>query len=208
MWFTSNILRILLLFSTLFSFCTSRPPECDARTRPPRSPSLLSCENVLWTLRQKAQQEPPGAYKWYGRHLDPCDQCVQLPTIIHFGRKRCAIAIDVDDEHDDEPSIFDLGDLWEALRDVIQVCWMRENHNGRGYPGGQVAWAGFVKGPTQGAGVLWNDTAVLGDEAKALWKNETEHWGNRTMSVLDLSEGWPDNAVGRGYVNTTNVETA
>ncbi|KAL8705553.1 MAG: hypothetical protein Q9201_001331 [Fulgogasparrea decipioides] len=204
----STILPILLLLSTLLSCCLSRPPECDARTRPPRRPSLISCDNLLWTLRNKADQEPPGAYKWYGRHLDPCDQCVELPAVIHFGRQQCAIVIDVDDEHEDDPSIFGLRDLWEALHDVIRVCWVQEFHNGRGYPGGQAAWAGFVRGMGQGSGVLWNDTAVLGAEAEGLWKNETERWGDRTMNVLDLSEGWPDNAVDDGHVGTVKVETA
>ena len=89
----------------------------------------------------------------------------------------------MDDAHDSELSIFGLNDLWQALNDVVGLCWLRERHNGKGYPGRQAAWAGFVKG--SGLGM-----EVLGSLRWAI--------GNRTTRVLDLREHGVESSGGRG----------
>ncbi len=179
----SSKVSTLLLLSTFLVLCASLAPRCDARTKPPSNPSFQECQDFLWSLSDKAHKEPTAAYKWYGRRLEPCDECVKLPTIVHFGRQKCAALIDIDDEHEDEISIFDLRDLWQALSDVVSVCWLGQRHNGLGFPGGHLAWAGFIKGITLGAEVMGIEMLRLG--------NGTERRGGRRVSVLDLSKGWP-----------------
>lgn len=61
---------------------------------------------------------------------------------MHIGKHKCATVIDVDDKHENELSIFDLRDLWQALNDVVSECWLKEGHNGSAYADSQVAWAG------------------------------------------------------------------
>jgi len=194
----TSIISTLLFLSTFFVLCASRTPKCDARTRPPTDPSFKDCQDFLWSLAIKAHREPTAAYRWYGRRLDPCDECVKLPTIIHHGRQKCAALIDVDDKHEDEVSIFGLRELWQALSDVVAVCWLGERHNGLGYPGGQ-AWAGFFKGTSLGSEVLGIEMVSLG--------NGTERRGGRRMSVLDLSEGWPHERAGVRTAWTANVKS-
>ena len=86
--------------------------------------------------------------------------------------------VDVDDGADETAlSIFGLGDLWEALEGVVQRCWLkgdvRKRCNGRGYPANFPAWAGFVRGVRGGGGGFGG-----------------LKMGNRTVSVIDLEEGW------------------
>jgi len=190
----SSEIPTILLLSTILLLCASRTPKCDARTRPPTDPSFQDCQDLLWSLSIKAHREPTAAYRWYGRRLDPCDECVKLPTIVHFGRQKCAALIDVDDKHDDEVSIFGLRELWQASSDVVAVCWLGQRHNGLGYPGGHMAWAGFVKGTSLASEVLGIEMVRLGDG--------TKRRGGRRVTILDLGEGWPRNT---GYVKTAGT---
>lgn len=111
--------------------------------------------------------------------------------------------VDVDDDDGEDEtalSIFGLTDLWEALEGVVQMCWLkgdvRKRCNGRGYPANFPAWAGFVRGK--------DGLAVVGGG-----RGGTRGWrvGNRTMSVIDLEEGWGGSA-SRGDDRTGGVETA
>ncbi|KAL8860179.1 MAG: hypothetical protein Q9178_003443 [Gyalolechia marmorata] len=143
-----------------------------------------------------AKQEPPHAYKFYGRNIGTCSECTDLPFKLLFGQSRCAVLIDVNDADEKALSIFGLRELHNALQGVLEECWLNRDPakrlNGRGYPGSMPAWAAFVKG----------DSHRLGDpEAMML--------GNRTLNVIDLSQGWPRNATSssRG-IGTVDVETA
>ncbi|KAL8829160.1 MAG: hypothetical protein Q9191_002173, partial [Dirinaria sp. TL-2023a] len=188
------LLTLFLLLSTVLTLSTSYPPriKCDTRSKPPKDPSFQDCSEFLWELSIKAHAEPQGSYKWYGREIDACTECVKLPTIIHIGTLKCATVIDVDDARETDLSIFGLTDLNAALSDVIGTCWLRQMHNGVGYPGAQAAWAGLIKGFTGlRLGGSVNDTLELEDGADALLRNEMERWRNRTVSVIDLSAGWP-----------------
>ncbi|KAL8730980.1 MAG: hypothetical protein Q9181_004475 [Wetmoreana brouardii] len=167
------MLTTFLLLSTFIIRCASRSPQCDSHTRAPRNPSVGDCQSFLRSLSIKAQ-EPGTIYKWFGRNIEPCDQCVQLPTIIQYGRFKCAALIDVDDEHETDVAIFDLGDVHQALLDLINVCWLAKGFNGRGYPGGQVVWAAFVEGIHPKLGIVGNGM------------KEMETWTNRTVSILNL----------------------
>ncbi|KAL8798472.1 MAG: hypothetical protein Q9182_006626 [Xanthomendoza sp. 2 TL-2023] len=157
-------LLISISISILLTLTTPAPPpprihnpariQCDPSTPRPTTPSLHTCDLFLALLSQKAHQEPPGAFKYYGRHMGSCPLCVNLPVIMHFGGNReCAALIAVDEEDAGEFSVFGLMDLWRALRDVVGVCWVGEGRNGRGYPGGMTAWAGFVNGGNGTRGV-------------------------------------------------------
>ena len=157
---------------SLFIPCQHCRIQCDARTQRPLKPSFQDCQDFLWALSVKSHQEPIGAFKWYGRNLGPCDDCVQLPTLVSFEGQRCAAVIDVDDKDRRDFSVFDLRELWQALSDVVKVCWLSEKHNGRGYPGSQTAWAGFVD--------------VGGAKSETLTKASSVR-GNRTLNILDLS---------------------
>ena len=102
--------------------------------------------------------------------------------------------VDVDDGEDETAlSIFGLGDLWEALEGVVQRCWLkgdvRKRCNGRGYPANFPAWAGFVRG-VMGGGGEFGGLKV----------------GNRTVSVIDLEEGWIGSA--RKGEERTGVDAA
>ena len=198
----SRILSILVLLSSFLTVCAWPPRvKCDRRTKPPTIPSFQDCESFLNELAIKSHLEPKGAYKYYGRDLDPCKECVRLPTIIHFGRRKCAALIDVDDDDEKSWSIFGLADLWQALSDMVAVCWLEKKHNGRGYPASQAAWAGFVRGVSPRTGFLENGT-------EASWMGLTEGWGNRTVNVIDLTDGWPESGSGGGNVESHSVETA
>lgn len=190
--------------SNLLTFCASVPPthhslrlqpiiKCDARTKPPTNPSFQDCQDFLWDLSIKAHKEPPGAYKWYSRIIEPCSQCVELPTIIHFGNQKCAAIIDSEEKHEKEASIFGLRDLWQALSDVVSVCWLREKHNGIGFPDRQTAWAGFIRGPYPRLSFSSTDFAAL---------------GSGTVRIIDLSEGWPKTIGGKAINGTARTETA
>lgn len=89
--------------------------------------------------------------------------------------------IDVDDEHEDEVSIFGLREVWRALSDVMTTCWVEKRRDGRGYPAGHTAWVRFIQGWTMGSEVLAVEMLRLG--------NGTMSHGGRRVSVLDLSEG-------------------
>ena len=147
--------------------------SCDARTKPPVEPSFQDCHDFLWDLSIKSHEEPQGAFRWYGRNLGPCVDCVKLPTIIHNRKQKCAALIDVDDKDSLEFSVFDLKELWRALSDMVGVCWLREKHNGRGYPGSQTAWAALVRG--------------IGTRSGVLTQGSMAH-GNKTFGIIDLSE--------------------
>lgn len=200
----------VLLLSTLFNFCVSYAPriKCDTHTKPPKVPSVKDCEKFLWELSIKAQAEPKGAYKYYARDIDPCKECVKLPTIIHFGALRCATVIDVDDGQEAELSIFGLTDLYAALSQVVGTCWLRQMHNGVGYPAAMAAWAGLIKRSNLRLGSSGNETMDLEDGTDALMRNEVERWGNRTVSVIDLSAGWPQSKGSERTVGTQSVGTA
>lgn len=172
---------LLCLISTLFTLGVSRPPECDARTKPPKDPPVIACNDFLEYLSIKAHRQPRGEYRWYGRKLEPCDQCVKLPTIIHHGDLRCATLIDVDDENEDVPSIFGLSDLRQALSDVLGFCWLVKKRNGRGYPGGQAAWAAFTAGvrPPR-LEITWKDLV-----ASRSMEQERER---RNVTIIDISK--------------------
>ena len=95
---------------------------------------------------------------------------MDLPTIIRFKNHKCACLVDVDDKDRRAFSVFDLKELWQALSDVVKLCWLGERHNGRGYPGSQTAWAGFVESVGTESGALKNTSLLQG------------------INVLDLSE--------------------
>ena len=166
--------------SSLFLPCQKCRIQCDGRTERPNDLFFQDCQKFLWDLSLKSHEEIQGSFKWYGRNLGPCEDCVNLPTIVHFGKQRCAGLIDVDDKFKWDFSVFDLKELWQALSDVIRVCWLGEKHNGRGYPGSQTAWAGFVKG--------------VGTNSKAISKGSLVR-GNRTVTILDLSGEFTNSAV-------------
>ncbi|KAI4232882.1 MAG: hypothetical protein LQ349_004734 [Xanthoria aureola] len=152
---------LLLILATLSTtanlrptpYPLSRPPrvQCDPRTKPPTTPSPQDCATFLSHLLNTARREPPGAYKYYARHIGTCAECVDLPAVLCFGRaSRCAAVVDVDDDDGEDEtalSIFGLTDLWEALEGVVQRCWLkgdvRKRCNGRGYPANFPAWAGL-----------------------------------------------------------------
>lgn len=166
-----QMLLISFLFLCLASIALSREPECDGTERP-RTPTLRDSQEFLLSLYKRAIAETPGAYRWYGRRLEPCPECVSLPAIIYSGRRRCAALIDVDDEHEDDVSIFGLIDLWEALGEVVSVCWLSKRQDGRGYPSGQSAFARLIKSPQE----------------VAISKRIENAIGNRTVNMIDLDE--------------------
>ena len=147
--------------------------QCDPRTAPPIRPSFQDCHEFLWDLSIKSHTEPQGAFKWYGRNIGPCDDCVELPTLVYFKDRRCAAVIDVDDKDRQDFSVFDLKDLWQALSGMVEDCWLRKRRNGRSYPGSQTAWAGLVEGFGTEPGLLTKASLVQ---------------GNRSLTMLDLSE--------------------
>lgn len=167
--------------------------QCDPRTKRPTEPTTQQCRYFLLELWNKASNEPPGAYRWYGRDLDPCDECVRLPSIIHYGHAKCAAVVDVDEEHEKDLSILGLSDLYEALHGVLSVCWMEERKAGRAFPDRQSAWTTFVEGPKQGKGFSSNETVVLGD---------------RVMSILDLRGKWTEHTIAKGNGSTVSVDIA
>ena len=146
--------------------------QCDSRTKPPIRPSFQDCQGFLWDLSIKSHAEPRGAFKWYGRNIGPCDDCVELPTLVYFKDRRCAAVIDVDNKDRREFSVFDLNELWQALSGVVEVYWLRERQNGIGYPGSQTAWAGLAEGIDTKLGLLTKASLVQ---------------ENRTLNILDLS---------------------
>lgn len=152
--------------------------ECDLGTKPPRDPTYHECLAFTIRLHLMAMREPPEAYKFYGRNIGTCSECVDLPFKLLFGQSRCAVLIDINDADEKELSIFGLRELHGALQGVLEQCWLNRNpakrFNGRGYPGNMPAWAAFVKG----------DTHRPGDQ-------EAMTLGNRTLKVIDLSQGWP-----------------
>lgn len=166
-----------MLLLSIFLLCLTpialsyRNPECDGRNRP-TNPSIRECRVFLYSLLRKAEVEPSGAYRWYGRRLDACPECVKLPSIIYSGHHRCAALIDVEDEYEDEVSIFGLIDLWRALGLVMKMCWIDQKQNGRAWPAGQIAFARFTRG-TQGIAVSKKKEDVI---------------GNRTVSMIDLDD--------------------
>ena len=183
----TNIGGLLNLFLlTSFATCAASPTSsqpslflprqdgrirCDTRTKPPTRPSFQDCQGFLWDLSVKSHQEPAGAFKWYGYELGPCDDCVELPTLVIFRNRRCAGLIDSDDKNHQDFSVFDLKELWQALSGVVGVCWLGEKHNGIGYPGSQIAWAGLVEN-------IWMNSEILTKESLV--------HGNRTLNILDL----------------------
>ena len=183
-----NIAFLLLLTSTAICISIRYPEsslstrkdarqriECDPRTKRPTNPSFNDCEEFLEHLSIKSHNGPSGAYKWYGRNIGMCDECVKLPTVIHFGNLKCAALIEVDDGNEKEIDIFDLRDLWLALSNVIGFCWLRERHNGRGYPSSHKTWEAFVRG----VGVRSGNFMEI-----------PLHLDNGTMTMIDLdSEG-------------------
>ncbi|KAL8947959.1 MAG: hypothetical protein Q9222_005806 [Ikaeria aurantiellina] len=176
---------IFFLISVLLTICTSKPIstpplrnapriQCDSRTKRPIRPSLNNCETFLENLSILSHKEKPGTFKYYGRNIGPCAQCVQLPTIIHIGKSKCAAVIDVDDKDAKDFSVFDTHDLWQALHAVIGVCWLGKKQDGRGFPNSQTAWAGFNEGiRSETGGIL----------------RKLPGYGNETMSLVDLDEG-------------------
>ncbi|KAL8827692.1 MAG: hypothetical protein Q9170_006909 [Blastenia crenularia] len=155
------ITLLVILFFGLVTICSSTPPQCDARTKPPTNPSFYNCQEFLEILSIEASREPRGAYKYYGRHLEPCQLCVKLPVIIHYGTINCAAIIDVDDEHEKDLSIFGIIDLRQALADVVGVCWLGKRCNGRGFPAGMPAWAGFTRGVGPSLDIARKERTVL-----------------------------------------------
>ena len=170
--------------------------ECDPSTKPPRDPTYYECLAFTIRLHQIAKREPPHAYKWYGRNIGTCTECTDLPFKLLLGQSRCAVLIDIDDADEKEVSIFGLRELHGALQGVLEECWLNRiparRCNGRGYPGNMPAWAAFVKG----------DIHRPGDQ-------EAMTLGNRTLKVIDLSQGWPKNATSSSKaIGTVDVETA
>ncbi|KAL8779175.1 MAG: hypothetical protein Q9213_007061 [Squamulea squamosa] len=171
-------------FPSPLSLFQSQEPRirCVPGTKPPTNPSYQSCMAFMWKLSERSNQEPTGAYKWYGRDIGRCSECEDLPAIVHFGAGRCAALIDVDDNHEKDYSIFGLRDLWEALNGVIKECWLnpdpKKKLDGKGYPVKFPAWAIFTKGTSH------------------LQVDKIINLGNRTMNVLDLSKWWLDNISG------------
>ncbi|KAL8799522.1 MAG: hypothetical protein Q9182_005831 [Xanthomendoza sp. 2 TL-2023] len=137
------------------------PPriECFVEERRPGALAPRDCQRFLARLATDARLEPVGAYKWYGRHLDPCRECVQLPTTVAYGFV-CEARIDVDEEDDQELSIFGLKDLVRALQGVQTECLTRRKRAGRGFPDSQRAWARFIRNEHPRA--LGNETASFG----------------------------------------------
>ncbi|KAL8734046.1 MAG: hypothetical protein Q9166_001807 [cf. Caloplaca sp. 2 TL-2023] len=183
-----SIFPLLLLFPILALCATIQPPtlsappplippriECNERYGLPRNPTPQACQQFLYRLSLEARKEPPGAYQWFGRHLEACDECVRLPAMISYGSYLCAAYIDVDDENEQDLSIFGLKDLFRALQGVKTQCWTQQIRNGRGFPDRQSTWAIFTKGADP--------------QGKNLG-NETLGFGGRTMNFIDLSEGW------------------
>lgn len=146
--------------------------ECDLRTKRPTIPSFNDCEDFLELLSIKSHKEPSGAYSWYGRTIGMCEECIRLPTIVHYGNLKCAALIDVDDKNEKEIDLFGLRDLWLALNGVIGFCWLQERHNGRRYPGSNVAWKAFVRG------------VEVQQSRRSMGKSPTR--GNSTVYLIDL----------------------
>ncbi|KAL8811656.1 MAG: hypothetical protein Q9200_001626 [Gallowayella weberi] len=141
------------------------PPriECSLEIRPPGYLRSRDCERFLYRLAAEARQEPTSAYKWYGRHIDPCPECVQLPAKVTFGFI-CEVKIDVDEADDKELSIFGLRDLVRALQGVEEECWKKRRRTGRGFPDSQKAWATFVKNEHPTGRALGNETVSFGGQ--------------------------------------------
>lgn len=169
---------INLLFTNLLNPCVARSPSCDVRTKPPIKPSFQDCQTFLWNLAQRSHKDPQ-AYRWYGRHLDACPECAKLPTIMHWKNLRCAALIDVDDADEREIAVFGLDDLWKALSNMVGKCWLKENHNGRGYPSGAAVWAALTVGVNPNLEV----------SLKAIDGKRSQE--NKTLNVLNLDELYP-----------------
>ncbi|KAL8772273.1 MAG: hypothetical protein Q9209_002485 [Squamulea sp. 1 TL-2023] len=182
-------------FSTPLSLFQGQEPriQCVPGTKPPTNPSYQSRMAFMWKLSEKSNQEPTGAYKWYGRDTGRCSECEELPAIIHFGAGRCAALIDVNDNHAKDYSIWGLRDLYEALNGVIKYCWLnadpKKKLDGKGYPAKFPAWAIFTKGISH------------------LPTDKVTNLGNQTPNVLDLSEGWRSNTA-RSSNSTEAVDVA
>lgn len=202
-----HVLSAILLLAALFAIRSSASYpsralgwpsliECDPRTKPPTDPTYHECLAFTSRLYLMVKTEPPEAYKYYGRNIGTCSECTDLPFKLLFGQSKCAVLIDIDDADEKELSIFGLRELHGALQGVLEECWLNRNpakrFNGRGYPGNMPAWAAFVKGDTH-----------------RLRHQEATMLGNRTLKVVDLSQGWPKNATSssRG-IGTVDVETA
>ncbi|KAL8992858.1 MAG: hypothetical protein Q9169_006779 [Polycauliona sp. 2 TL-2023] len=171
--------------------------QCDHRTKPPLNPSHQACSSFMDRLSVAAHKEPVGSFKYYARNIGTCSECVDLPAVLHFGRYKCATLIDVDDEYEKELDLFGLHDLWAALNGVVRDCWLnpelRKRSNGRGYPSNFWAWAAFVPGKA--------DLIEGRDGALRI--------GNRTVSVIDLGEGWLEKAsAGDNRTGVPQVGTA
>lgn len=88
----------------------------------------------------------------------------------------------MDDQHENEVSIFGLRELWQALGDVLDVCWLGQRRNGQGFPGGQMAWARLVDSSSSSL-----SSKMLEIEMLRLG-NGTKSREDRRVSVLDLGE--------------------
>lgn len=174
----SSLLFVTLHLTYLLAPCAARSPQCDPRTKPPTKPSFQDCQTFLWNLAERSHKDPH-AYKWYGSRIEPCAECVKLPTIIHWKNFRSAALIDVDDEDEQDIGIFGYHDLWKALSDIVGDCWLKERHNGRGYPSASNVWAALIRGVSSQPG------------ATVKRFEGTNDWGNRTLNVLDLEELYP-----------------
>ena len=118
--------------------------------------------------------------------MDACNECVKLPVVVRSGKGQCAAVIDVDDENEQELSIFGLMDLWHALSDMVSVCWLKAGLDGRGYPDRQYAWAQFFEDLRPSLG-------------------EVPARGNGTGFVLDLSEDLTFNGTGKNRTGILNI---
>ncbi|KAI4103386.1 MAG: hypothetical protein L6R37_003825 [Teloschistes peruensis] len=159
---------VTILLLTCLPPAFSRVPTCLPNRPRPLAPKVNDCQSFISSLSRDARAEPHGAYKWYGRDVDPGPGFVHLPAIIHSSHQKCATLIDVDEEAAKEASVFGLDELAVSLAGLMQQCWIIEKLDGRAWPGGgQAAWAAFV----------------LGYE----WVG-VERWGNRTVDFVDFDE--------------------
>ncbi|KAI4247286.1 MAG: hypothetical protein L6R40_001629 [Gallowayella cf. fulva] len=192
--YTPHLFLLLLLsFPILLLSATIRPPilpvlippriECSAHDPPPTHPTPQACQQFLVRLAIEAHKEPLGAYRWYGRQLDSCPECVKLPAVLNYGQNLCAAYLDVDEEDDKTVSIFGLRDVLRALEGVKKRCWSAEKRDGRGFPDAQRVWAMFTIGVHPEIGGRGNGTVEV---------------GGRRVSFVDLEEGWGGKKVDSG----------
>ena len=171
----------LLPFLLLISPIAAKPrTECALGSKPPTNPSYAACQTFLMALAAKAHEEPKGAYRWYGRDLDTCPECVRLPSAVQYGRIKCALLLDVDDEHEKDVAIFGLGDLWSAASEIMGRCWIRKKMDGRAFPEGQSVWARFMPGRETIRGEVGEGVLVSRAE------DGEREGGNGMVRVVDL----------------------